>query len=149
MQTFLPYAGYDASARVLDNKRLGKQRVENLQILNAILNPNYGWQHHPAVKMWREYPQALGLYHCCIVDEWTRRGFSDTTKEKFWRVLYPGDPYPIYPDNHFITFARPDWMGDERVHKTHRSNLLRKDPTHYNQFGWTEPSNLCYYWPVK
>ena len=36
MQTFLPYSNYPASARVLDNKRLGKQRVEVLQILKAL-----------------------------------------------------------------------------------------------------------------
>ncbi|MDQ1681515.1 MAG: hypothetical protein QOH99_56, partial [Frankiaceae bacterium] len=35
MQTFLPYADFGASARVLDDRRLGKQRVETLQILRA------------------------------------------------------------------------------------------------------------------
>lgn len=33
MQTFLPYANFEASAKVLDYKRLGKQRVEAKQIL--------------------------------------------------------------------------------------------------------------------
>lgn len=37
MQTFLPYPNFVASARVLDNKRLGKQRVENLQIMQVLL----------------------------------------------------------------------------------------------------------------
>ena len=34
MQTFLPYADFAQSAKVLDMKRLGKQRVEVLQLLN-------------------------------------------------------------------------------------------------------------------
>lgn len=147
MQTFLPLPSYDRSASVLDDKRLGKQRVEDLQILNAILDPTYGWQHHPAVNMWREYPHALGLYHCCIVYEWKLRGFADTTLEKFWRLIEPDLPLPIAPENHFIKYALPHWFNDERVNKTHRSNLLRKDPKFYGQFGWTEPSNLCYFWP--
>lgn len=44
MQTFLPYPNFAASARVLDNRRLGKQRVECVQILKAI-QPGYatGW----------------------------------------------------------------------------------------------------------
>jgi hypothetical protein len=149
MQTFLPFADFIESAKVLDNKRLGKQRVENLQILKALLDPNYGWQHHPAVKMWKDYAQSLGLYHCFIVAEWTRRGFQDTTLEKFCRLIEPELPLPNYPEHHFMHYGIPSWLGDERVHKTHRSNLLRKDPVYYGQFGWTEPSNLCYYWPVK
>ena len=36
MQTFLPFPDFVASARSLDRLRLGKQRVETLQILNAL-----------------------------------------------------------------------------------------------------------------
>lgn len=36
MQTFLPYDSFKKSARVLDQRRLGKQRVECLQILGAL-----------------------------------------------------------------------------------------------------------------
>ena len=35
MQTFLPYPDFARSARCLDNRRLGKQRVESYQILRA------------------------------------------------------------------------------------------------------------------
>lgn len=37
MQTFLPYPNFIGSAKVLDSRRLGKQRVENLQIMQALL----------------------------------------------------------------------------------------------------------------
>jgi hypothetical protein len=60
LQTFLPYLDFVACARVLDSRRLGKQRVEALQILRALLVPEYGWRHHPAVLMWKGYPEALG-----------------------------------------------------------------------------------------
>ena len=36
MQTFLPYESFRKSAEVLDWRRLGKQRVEGMQIINAI-----------------------------------------------------------------------------------------------------------------
>ena len=62
MQTFLPYPDYAASAKVLDRQRLGKQRVENLQIIKALLDPTYGWQNHPAVKMWRGHIISCLLY---------------------------------------------------------------------------------------
>ena len=31
---------------------VGKQRVEALQVLRALVRPVYGWKHHPAVRMW-------------------------------------------------------------------------------------------------
>lgn len=59
MQTFLPSPNFTQSAQFLDPQRLGKQRVEALQILTALTNPAYGWQHHPAVQMWRDSKMML------------------------------------------------------------------------------------------
>lgn len=36
VQTFLPYEDFDKTASVLDRSRLGKQRVETLQLLKAL-----------------------------------------------------------------------------------------------------------------
>jgi hypothetical protein len=41
VQTFLPYPDFERTAEVLDDRRLGKQRVEVLQILNAIHRPEH------------------------------------------------------------------------------------------------------------
>ena len=50
MQTFLPYPDFKQSAACLDYRRLGKQRVEGVQILKKILGekslngkPYKGW----------------------------------------------------------------------------------------------------------
>ncbi|MCM3554595.1 hypothetical protein M3697_05675 [Janibacter melonis] len=53
MQTFLPYADLAATAEVLDRERLGKQRVECIQVVRALVVPGDGWRHHPAATMWR------------------------------------------------------------------------------------------------
>lgn len=134
MQTFLPYADFAEVAHVLDNKRLGKQRVEGLQILNIITTPNYvgGWMNHPAIHMWRGYESALMLYVNTMIDEWQRRGFQNTMQR-----------YTL-PDSLTI----PWWMGDLRLHDSHKSNLLRKDFEYYSQFEWNVPADLPYYWPV-
>jgi hypothetical protein len=42
LQTFLPYPDFAASAQALDQRRLGKQRVEALQVLRALTTPGYG-----------------------------------------------------------------------------------------------------------
>ena len=46
----------------------------------------------------------------------------------------------------FDNLVLPDWVGDERLHKSHRSNLLRKDQEFYGQYDWNEPIDLEYYW---
>jgi len=139
MQTFLPYESFTESAKVLDNKRLGKQRVEGYQILRVLMGITKGWANHPAVKMWRGYEHALACYIFEICDEWTSRGFKDTIKQK---VLDMG-----FHDSN--AYHAPEWFGDINFHSSHRSNLLRKDKIHYGQFGWKEPDDLPYFWPTK
>ena len=153
MQTFLPYPDFAQSAACLDNRRLGKQRVECLQILRALRDPSYGWQNHPAVRMWRNKQHALALYGCHVCYEWRKRGFKDTCTEKIcslmlWtndleielRAIQFNEQYPLYD--------YPLWLDNPAFHASHRSNLLRKDPAFYGRYGWTEPHNLPYVWPV-
>jgi len=125
MQTFLPYQDFYKSADTLDNKRLGKQRVEGLQILNAIVH-NTGWRHHPIVNMWRNHEDWLFEYIRVICNVWIEKGFKDTVKDKLF------DQYPQFvklnPNN------KPIWVGNQKIHISHRSNLYRKDPVFYNQF---------------
>ena len=78
MQTFLPYADFDRSARTLDAKRLGKQRVEAIQVVRAVTWSGYGWAHHPAALMWRGYEEALGRYGLEICRRWCNLGHDDT-----------------------------------------------------------------------
>ena len=130
MQTFLPYPSYEASARVLDWRRLGKQRVEGMQIINAIENPNkQGWQNHPATVMWRPYVDSLKLYTNVIIREWIDRGYNNNME--------------LYDVNNPV---KPHWIGDDRIHSSHRANLLRKDYEYYSQFGWDENPESPYVW---
>ena len=139
MQTFLPYSDYDKSAQVLDRQRLGKQRVETLQILKALSDPEYGWQNHPAVNMWRGHELELVCYGVSICDEWITRGYKDTCREKI----------SAFYDNPSFGYEMPDWVGNEDLHRSHRSNLLRKMPEFYGKmFEADLPENLEYVWPV-
>lgn len=141
MQTFLPSASYAETARVLDYKRLGKQRVECKQILLAMGKTSGGWVNHPATKMWRGHEIELCRYAMTICGEWISRGYNDNLLPFFTKALYD-----YQSDGR--TEEPPPWLGDERIHASHRSNLLRKDISYYKQFGWVEPDNLGYVWPV-
>jgi len=70
VQTFLPYDDFVASAAVLDDRRLGQQRVETYQILRALTWTSYGWKNHPAVTMWRGFTPALVRYGLDVCDAW-------------------------------------------------------------------------------
>lgn len=138
MQTFLPYPDFAQSAKVLDYRRLGKQRVEAKQLLLALF---YGgsWANHPAARMWFRHELALAEYGSAMCHEWKSRGYQDNCLSFFTDFL---------GSNAGVSTIYPSWLGDIGFHRSHRSNLLRKLPEHYRQFGWTEPPTLPYVWPT-
>lgn len=137
MQTFLPYSDFKECAKVIDYKRLGKQRVEAMQIMKSLqgVYKSGAWSKHPAVLMWSGYEKALAIYYNCILTEWIDRGYNNNMC------------FMIMDENSKIIY--PKWLGDERLHSSHRSALLHKDIGYYNKFGWKEIPELNYFWPSK
>ena len=140
MQTFLPYSDITESLRVLDDKRLGKQRVETFQIINAITGrpkldgtPYKGWLNHPCSVMWRKHVPLLKEYLNASIDEWVSRGFKNT-------MDYEDIDGPV---------TYPEWWGNKKFHSSHRANLLKKEPEFYNKYGWTEDPSDPYVWMDK
>jgi hypothetical protein len=147
MQTFLPYSSFARSAATLDLKRLGKQRVENLQIMTTLVTGRDAWKNHPAVKMWRGYEAALLEYQGAMCERWVQnrtqkdKPYSDSCLVKtteVWMALA----------NDLRHYATPPWLGDERVHISHQSRLIQKDPEHYRPQFPDAPTDLEYFWPV-
>ena len=126
------------TALCLDYRRLGKQRVETKQIIQALERGSGGWVNHPATKMWADYKQALILYGMTICKAWRARGYKDKQLEWFSERL-----------EGLEIMKFPPWLFNEEFHASHRSNLLRKDPEYYGKFGWKETPDLPYIWPVK
>ncbi|MEV7045615.1 MSMEG_6728 family protein [Amycolatopsis sp. NPDC051061] len=174
MQTFLPCADFTASARTLERRRLGKQRVEALQVLRALVVPGYGWRHHPAAKMWTGYEEALTRYGLEVCAVWRALGAADTCAVKLADEYVQaaggagagerasgaaagpaaiGDlpslgSAPVRTQAELAaTGDLPPWLGDEALHRSHQSALVRKDPDHYaTQFPDVSP-DLPYVWP--
>lgn len=140
MQTFLPSSDYYESARMLDYRRLGKQRVEVLQILRALMGKTNGWRNHPAVRMWRGYERELVTYGDAICSEWIQRGYKDTCRRKILEL-------DLELEAQGVDFVDPPWLGSPEFHASHRAALKAKDPDYYGQFGWSEEAGIDYVWP--
>ena len=150
MQTFLPYADFEASARVLDAKRLGKQRVETIQVVRALTTPGYGWANHPAVLMWKGFEEALGRYGFTCCEVWTELGFGDTCAATIGADLRACGVLEVRTQAELVEAgALPPWLGDEEVHRSHRSALVRKEPALYRPLFPDVPDDLPYVWPVR
>jgi hypothetical protein len=145
MQTFLPYSDFKKSAECLDRMRLGKQRVEGLQILNILNSKTVkkGWSNHPATKMWKGHKGALKRYTQTIINEWIKRGYNNNI-----------DLSSFSDDEN----DNPSWVGNKEFHISHRSNLIRKeletikkgrklDKSYSTMWSNISP-NLDYVWPI-
>ena len=148
MQTFLPYPDFAASAKVLDLKRLGKQRVEAIQVVRGLTRVTSGWRHHPAVLMWQGYEEALGCYGLTITGAWTDLGFADTCAATIRADLAEAGVDEIRSQAELADDrALPPWLGDEAFHRSHRSALVRKNPAFYRELFPDVPDDLDYVWP--
>ena len=79
-------------------------------------------------------------YQEAVCNEWVKvRGYKDTCLAK---------TYELVCDAAFSSVV-PPWLGDEDFHRSHQSNLIRKNPEHYRPiFGDDVPDNLEYVWPT-
>lgn len=141
MQTFLPYSDFVKSAQSLDPLRLGKQRVETLQIMKALCGGK-GWINHPATRMWTGYEAALNRYQEAVCDEWMARGFKDTCLDKTAAIFHQAFGWEV-------EMELPPWLGYKPFHDAHQSNLVRKYEEYYRPQFPDIPADLEYIWPVS
>lgn len=121
---FHPHLTAEDSLACLDDRRLGKQRLEALQIirlLDSSVTVTRGFSRHPAVLSYRGYVPYLKLYYNACLEEWCRRGKKNTMA-----------PLPVEceaPNGVVVPWfipCVPRLMAD-------RAALLRKDPVWYGR----------------
>ena len=144
MQTFLPYSNFEKCAYVLDRKRLGKQRVECLQILQTIFDNRKSWANHPAVNMWRGHEFYLFAYMKKICERWISYGYKDSCLKKAKELVTKNRAKYLSSSKNY-----PSWLCGEKIFESHKSNLLRKNPEHYSKFFGDISSSIPYFWPCE
>lgn len=139
MQTFIIDHDIPKSMKLLDYRRLGKQRVEAIQIARLCLKlDDNHWKHHPTVKMWKGYESYLiKIYLVECLREWFKRGYKNNKC-----LDYYIDLEKLVRNRDIV---KPPWITDEFV-KSHQSNLIRKKPEFYKPKFPNVPDNLPYIW---
>ena len=99
--------------------------------------------------MWRGRTPALVAYGLAMVRVWRERGFGDSTHAQIAEFAPRGRRVP--QAELAAAGLLPSWVGDDALHRSHRSNLMAKDPAFYRPlfaelFG-PEPADLPYVWP--
>ena len=78
----------------------------------------------PRIAMWINHETALKYYEKLL---------SERTKHPFFETPINGN--------------LPPWFGNPEIHASHRAVLLKRNPEHYQQFGWKEKKSLLLKFP--
>jgi hypothetical protein len=161
VNTFITSNSLEECAKNLDYRRLGKQRVECLEIINSIENPTKGWKNHPVSIMWKDHVDALKLYCNYMINEWIVRKFSNNMVYYFFgEEIFDVNciffdiktkKYEKVPKNSKYTIFFPKWFKWKEFQLSHQASLLRKDYNFYiKKFELNEDFlNSGYIWPGK
>lgn len=142
MNTLVPLSDVNACAEVLEERHLNRLRSDIVQVLKGCCEPapepGSEVKEHPAIKMWRGNEPFLIKFGTAVCIEWQSRGNSDATLKKI---------LGFKSDFEESSREQPEWWGNEEVHDSHKSYLLRLKPSHYRRF-WPELSDeLPMIWP--
>lgn len=171
-QTFLPLADFRLTAKALDRQRLGKQRVENLQLLYTMTGYRYvtklQWQdplRGLVTKMldpdmcyiekfepvaWTNHPaKKMWVGH-----EWHLREYHRAICLEWTERGYKDNCLQRFQDVWELVFVDepddpPSWLGNAMFHLSHQSQLLAKDRDHYLPLFPGAPEGMKAIWPVS
>lgn len=164
MQTFITSTADDPQRAIvetfdmLDQSRLGKQRVEAYQILLAFEEHTKKsptkythWLSSPAVRMWEGHLPALTVYGAINCMRWRKLGHDDTLLGQFQlrrRVYLANDPDAV---------VWPWWFGHPAMVRTHQAKLYYKMSPRWveaysegnigKSMAGLPPMKLPYLWP--
>lgn len=156
MMTFLPYNDWFMCANVLDwqysHNRLNNQVNEGIVIAEYLLGIRTEWRHNPKVlPLWKGSEFELLQYVQAHLTVWADKSHNPSV-ERFVKL---GNLYETLVEKE-IEYHRPFWLDDEHLFSNHRSILLGKLPSWYEQFHWMEKpavrksdGSWGYYYPTK
>ena len=109
-----------------------------------------GIDHDDTARDFAERLKALASSGLAVVEAWLALGFDDTCAPSMRHDLSAAGVDRVRTQAELAAVgALPPWLGDESLHRSHRSALLRKDPGWYGPRFPDVPDDLPYVWPVR
>lgn len=156
---YLPYPDFRESARSLSERGL----VSSLNALEAVwhmeekylqlecdkdgpkmLAPALGWsltRLKYSWAQWRNFPAAMAMYGYELQAAHGQGRHQKTATKRLatWRTrvdakMQGGTKWSVALGRKWKN--QIDWLGEPRLHGSHRAVLLRKQPSWYRQYGW-------------
>lgn len=137
--TYLPYPDFQRSVNVLDDELLDEQRLGSVRLLEALLFGCDEGEWRPSADMWRGFEVCLFHLQLALYAEWRDRGFDDD-----WVLGHSGAVMVEGGMGQYVTRNAdgklivsippredPPWLGDQRLHRSHRAALVRLRPAYY------------------
>lgn len=127
MNVFITNISPLETAKNLDKRRLFKQIIESIQILDALEGRSEAWRNHPATLQYAEHIDWLKAYSECLLTY--REGFTTRANkaDKTAQLLTPA-------------FHNEDFFNQMK------RRLFTKDPEHYAQWSDLGTSDENWYW---
>ncbi len=149
MITYITHIKFGDTARALDDRRLGHQRLEAWQVFDGLTMGRED-RSEPVFRMWQGHEFALAVYGMILCNEWLHvRGCADKGFWKFCNAVRD-----MRNDDPGFTYEPPPWFGDRDVMRSHRSTLMRKQAEglvtgrdYIKMFRGT-PRSMPYIWPI-
>lgn len=149
MITYMPLPSILDSVAALPSGVLRPQLIDCLNILEHLSGFRAGMLYAPAVQMWVGAARGLFIYTDAIQERMDAEKLSSpsiqVTKDKIriaTTMILEQEAFAEHPSD-----SSPFWLGDDRVHASHRSRLLTNYPQAVSRFNWTEPQHLTIFWP--
>jgi hypothetical protein len=150
MITWMTRRFHSATARDLVDKDLAWQAHEAERLWAYLMFGEYGDEdisdldNTPAIKMWKGYEFALAIYAMELgMVMYNERGIADRANTRISYLIKEEQK----EDPTFV-FEAPPWAGNEHVIRSHRSNLIRRQPEDYAAKFKGTPANMPYIWPI-
>jgi len=141
MITYLPHKDFKQALECLSLQHLTQTSKDAYYIILVIEAKNsrqfyhgiHAHSRHPSTLMWESHLDTLKLYYNMSLIILTQKLKLKLEPPKLFQGI--------------LSISTPPWLGDTRLHQTHR-NLLMNSSRHYEQFGWTQKAYANgLYWP--
>jgi hypothetical protein len=153
IMTWLPYQDFLTTFQTLSDYHVGRQMHEAGIVLDYLVGIGHEklCDRFRTTRMWKGYPSALAFYHSMAIREHVMRGGRPLRTAAY--DFYHGFQIETlhYAHRKLVPVQEieyPPWLGDERLHASHRGALFRQYPEHYfHRTDWIEYKDLPLFWP--